>query len=352
MKPIYLLFAAATLALASCARGGQEEGAALKYVQDIISGQESAAHAIVSGYGSAPKAGAVYVAGPYAPCVKAMKGLIRFEAFDNVTGHPIPDALPDFAGEKICALYDMAPEASTQEELRAAAVKSVMEAMDSVCFVSPYDNEGLGAKPVAKVVLLPSPYAAYGISDIDTLLTVFGAKLQVISPLKNALEPFFKARHSAATVAVLAAKEYALGNAYKGYVDYLSAKQGLDSSTCVVSADSSAAPFLNLLAAYAENGNKKPIDILIVDNPDIDIRTVYENILRVRSVMYPESLVYGNLLAKDFRVVDLARKGAEECFKALRLGNLFTHKVAWPESMEYMSAEGKILQYDTKYLEK
>ena len=322
MKPIYLLFAAATLALASCARSGQQEGAALKYVQDIISGQDAAAHAIVSAYSGPARDGAVYVAGPYAPVLGAMKNLIRFEAFDNVTGQPVPDALPDFAGEKICALYDFCPAPEDREEMRAATVRAVVEAMDGVCFVSPYDNEGLDTRPVAKALLLPSPNAAWGMPDVDSLLTAFGIKLPVICPLKSVLEPFFKGRRGSASVAVLTTQEYASGEAYKGYIDFLAAKQGLDSVACTVSADSSVTAVLT-----------HPVDLLIIDNPALDSRQISENV-------------------KPIPVVDLARKGAEECYRALRRGNLFTHRVAWPEAMEYMSAEGKILQYNTKYLEK
>ncbi|MBO4427462.1 MAG: hypothetical protein J5771_03155 [Bacteroidales bacterium] len=320
MKPTYLLIAAATLALASCARGGQEEGAALKYVQDIISGEEASARDILAGYGNPARDGAIYVAGPYAPAVRAMKNLLRFEYFDNVTGNPGPDGLPDFAGETICAIYDMAPEAATQEELRTAAVRGVIQAMDSVCFVSPYDNEGLDVKPVAKVVLLASPNAAFGAADIDTLLTTFNAKIPVVCPLRSVLEPFFKGRKGRVKIAVLTTEDYASGDAYRGYVEYLGAKHGLDSAACIVSADSSVTAVLT-----------QPVDLLLIDNPALDAREIYENV-------------------KPIPVVDLAARGAEECFRAMRSGNLFTHRVAWPVSMEYMAAEDKILQYNTKYL--
>ena len=76
-----------------------------------------------------------------------------------------------------------------------------------------------------------------------------------------------------------------------------------------------------------------PVDLLIVDNPQLDSKEIYETV-------------------KPIPVVDLEDLGAAECYKALRKGNLFTHRVAWPESIEYMYADDKVLQYNKKFLVK
>ena len=359
MKYRYVILALAVFAYASCAHVEPAGSNLPEYVRDIISGKDTRLHSLVTSYNPDDRSKSLFVLGPMERSLPAIRALMTCDRFDNVDGRRTPDGLPDFAGESLCAIYDIDYSGINESgELRRATVRSVIQAMDTVCFVSPYDKSGLGRKPGAKLVLLTSPRAALsGMSDVDTLLTALSCNMPVICPMKIALEPFFAQKKKSAVIAVIGDSAEKDLDAYPAYVQSLAAKAGMDTSACFVRTDSTAKPLLSLLDAYAASGASLPIDMLLVDNHRVDANEIRAELARVRSVMNEESFLYGNLVSRDFKVVDLAAVGAESCFTSLRRRNLFTHKVAYPTIMEYMSVSSPadsikemLLQYNTKYL--
>lgn len=352
------MIALAMLALASCARKEADRTGTIEYVREIISGADSGLQDLVRNYNEADRSKSIFVAGPMDRSVQVLRTLQTFDRFDNVDGRIAPDGLPDFSGETVCAVYDMDFEGvSGNEALRRAGVRSVLQTMDTTCFVSPYDKSGLGRKPAAKIVLLASPQAAVATADIDTLFTALGCTLPVISPLKLALERFFARKGAPASILVISDEANASGEAYNACAALVCKASGIAASSCFVRAQVSDHPLLDILNEYSASGADKPADLLIIDNPEVDPAAVRADLATIRSVMNEESLLYGNLISKDFHVADLGREGAEECYRALRKQNLFTHKVAYPKVLEYMSVSSPadsisemLLQYNPKYL--
>ena len=318
----------------------------IPFVHSVLSGSFAYERAVVTDFSLSASEGALFLIGDQERCARLSESLVRSDRFDNVDGRDQQDGLPDFAGETICSIYDVANTpyrgyigADNEEFLRELAVRGVLSAMDTLCFVSPYDRSGMGEKPVAKLVVLTSSYmAAFGQFDADTLLRALDCPLPVIAPVSSMLDEVFASEKTPAMIGFLAPKADIASGIYSALVQQKARSAGRPTPECVVFApEAGEDPFQSFLDSYISAGYGQPLDVLIVDDLDVDMARLEESRGRVTSVMNEETLTYGKALAPDFRVLDVRSTLTSTCYRILRERNLFTHNIARPKTRAYMT---------------
>ncbi|MBQ1619234.1 MAG: hypothetical protein II095_06875 [Bacteroidales bacterium] len=343
MKERYLI-ASALLLLTACSGKVQIGKPTIPYVREIISDHSLPQHALASGYKPQGDA-AIYLVGPSEQCIPLLKAFMQSDIYDNVDGRSSNDGLADFAGETICTVSDIAnsPYAKflaegREDALREVTVRNVLATMDTLCRIGEHDQTGMGRKPASKVVVLPSPYASeFGLYDVDTLFNALGCGLHVVSPLRVMMDRVFSGRKGDAMVGVISTRDNVASGGYSSFVQEVSARHSLTGSDCVVfpSDTSGADPLVSFLNSYMAAGYTRPLDALLVDDYDIDPDAVAVSLSLLTDPSGDLSLTYGNLLARDFMLLDARRAAVEECYRILRSNNLFTHNIAQPKSLEF-----------------
>lgn len=328
MKAIYLLPLA--LLSFSCARNVSTAEPPIPYVSGIIADASSAEHRLVSSFNSEDPLKSIFILGTPAGCEALRTQLLKADAYDNVDGRRNPDGLPDFSGELICTIVDFAHvpyqsyvDDKKLDELRELNVRTLLSAMDTLCYVNEFDSRGLAAKPLPKLLVMASPFAAkYGKYDIDSLFSALGCRLPVIYPLNSMLEKLRGGRQGEPAIGVIASAENLRSGAFSSFVAF--------------PADSSAAdPLLAFLDSCMASGNSRPLDAIIIDDPEVDADLVRQTLRRITISSNHESLSYGQLIAPGCTVQDMESTVSDECYRLLRAGNLFTHRIAYPRSLEF-----------------
>lgn len=339
MKRIYFLLA---LALAvSCNRSKPEVRPVISLVSEIITDAGSPEHSLVADYDAADPAKSIYVAGAPERCKPILMSLKGCDSYDNADGRAVSDGLPDFAGEVVCTILDFANtpygkflDAGMEEDLKEVTVRTVLAAMDTLCYINEFDKNGVATKPQAKVLVLASPYAsAFGQFDVDSLFRTLGCNLPVVYPLRSMLDEVLSDRSSGAVVGVVAEKDSLTAMAYSSYV----AGNGAAGSDCVVlNPDPSAAdPLLAFLDSCLVAGKTRPFDAILVDDTSVDADAMRLTLKRITMETNEESLSYGKLIAPGCRILDVLGTVNTECYRLLRHDNLFRHDIAYPRSIEY-----------------
>lgn len=353
MKRIYFLLA---LALAvSCGRNKPEGRPVIALVREIITDTKMPEHGLVAGYDAMDSHKSIYVVGSPERCAPVLRSLLTCDDFDNADGRSVPDGLPDFAGEVVCTILDFANtpygaflDEGREEALKEITVRTVLAAMDTLCYINEYDKSGVATKPQAKVVVLASPYAsAYGRFDVDSLFTALDCTLPVVCPLRVMLDDVLARSSSGAVVGVVTGKDALAG--YSSYMD----EKGPEGSDCVVlSADPSAAdPLLAFLDSCLVAGKTRPFDAILVDDSTVDADAMRTTLRRITMETNEESLSYGKLIAPGCRILDVLSTVDSECNRLLRRGNIFKHDIAYPRSIEFKTvalSDGSFVltQYD------
>ena len=347
---------AALLALAAVLyfslRGGKSvisAEAPVKFVTDIISNSSSAEHKLIANYNPTDASKAIFIFGSRKRTQSIADVLTECDAYDNVDGSSRPDGLKDFAGETFCTLANFSNfgemvNDGRLEDLRELTARNVLAAMDTLCFVSPYDRSGMGKKPLAKLIILGSAcMTQYGHYDVDSLFNALNCALPVISPMQLITDEAVATNKGKdiLTVGVLA------GNApvdlYGPYIKTKAAKAGIDSVLCVgFKVPEGEDPLLSFLDRYSELGISRPMDAILIDDMDVDLSAFNESLAQITSVMNAESLTYGNLISPDFRIIDSKSRICAATYSVLRGSNLFTHFISQPRKLDYMliSKEG------------
>lgn len=346
MKAIYLLSAA--LLFASCSRQVSTAEPPIALVSDIIADTERSEHILVRGYNAADESKTIFVIGSSTDCFHLKNQLLSCDRYDNVDGRRIQDGLPDFAGEVISTIVDLAhtpysryaSDSTSQKALAEVNVRSIIAAMDTLCYVNEYDRSGLALKPLPKIIVMASPYAyQYGKYDSDSLFSALGCRLPVVYPLKSMLAQVYERHGQNAAIGVISSKDNLLSNAYSSFVAF--------------PYDSSAPdPLMAFLDSCLAAGTTRPLDAILIDNPAVDPEAVRQTISRITNPdNQGESLSYGKLISASCSVQDALSASSDECYKILRSSNLFTHKIAYPRLLEFktVSMDGGSTFVLTKY---
>lgn len=344
-KSLFLLLFLNMFCLFSCRQAPGVQRQTIPLVREILSGSLPHESSILERSKSPRVSDAIYLIGDTGEVESFAGEFLNCDIFDNVDGSIGRDGLPDFAGETIVSLYDVANapyqgylDAGNEDFLRELNVRSALSALDTLCYISPYDRDGAGTKSEAKMIVLCSPYAAaYGAFDIDTLFRSSSCTIPVISPLDVAYGKVLQEKGSAAVIGVLAPRETVLSGVYSEVLKQKARSMGLPGAECVVFSASSPDPLTEFIDNYLSSGYTSPLDALIVDDASLDIASMEKSLSRITSVMSGESLTYGRAVSEDFKILSVRRLVCEECYSLMRRLNLFTHNIYYPKSEQCLT---------------
>ena len=336
----------------------------VEFVSDIIQNNYSPEHRLVSGYKAEDASKAIFVFGSRSRTQAVAKVLLECDAYDNVDGSANPDGLKDFAGETVCTVANFSNfgemvNDGRLEDLRELTARNVLAAMDTLCYVSPYDRSGMGKKPLAKLIILGSAcMTQYGQYDIDSLFNALNCHLPVITPMQLIVDEAVETNKGKDMIAVGVLAGNAPVDLYGPYIRTKAAKAGIDSVLCVgFKVPEGEDPLLSFLDRYSELGISRPLDAILVDDLGVDLSVFNESLSRITSVMNAESLTYGNLISSNFKSIDSRSRICRAAYSILRKGNLFTHYISQPRQLDYMliQKEGPdnelmLLQYNERYI--
>lgn len=330
---LVLCAAAAVIFFLTRSKGASSGFSPVGYVQEILDDSQGYGQRLLKGFRSIDRNGAIFILGTPDYCGPLSDAFLGSERFDNIDGSSTSDGLPDFAGETVCSVacfsdFEALASAPDDAPIRELAVRSVLSAMDTLCYVSPYDLDGLGRKSLPKLIILASPYVSQkGLSDLDTLFAVSGCSIPVLEPvnvLAGSVPP--APRKKGRTIGVIDSSNMGCYAALLRQVD-----------SCVQYGDIPSKHALTaFLDRYMSDGHSAPLDVLLVNDPGLDAEQLREDYARVSSVMNEESLTYGNLFAKDFRIVDAREALTSAAYSIMRSRNLFTHSLSAPACSRYM----------------
>lgn len=320
INPFYAL--GLCLLAASCSHKSEEGSGTVRFVRDVLSNRSSREAVIVTGARPKPE-GDVYVIGTDASCLKVSESLFSYDRHDNVDGRIVRDYLPDFAGERICCVVDRAIRGYSdylgdggRDALREIVVRRVIDALDTLGYLSVFDTEGRSHRNGAKVVVLADSYLAQvSKPDIDTLFNVLGCSVPILSSsiaVKDALAGYDPSR-----VGIMCSRESLESGVFDGY----------GFAACV---DGSEEPLREFLDTCAAAGRVEPFDAIVVDGLNVSLDTVQSELSVMCSVMDKASMIYGKWFSDSFKLFNSLEVLAERCYSLLREGNLFTHNISRP----------------------
>lgn len=344
-KSALLFLALATPLLVSCGTNVRQLGeTTIAFVRSILGNAESHEYKVLQSYDPSLTDAAIYLVGDREACAVAAFELLHADDRDNIDGVFEPDRLPDFAGERIASFADVANGAHDSlvlegkgELLREIVVRSVLKTVDSLCYLSPFDAEGLGHKSAAKLVVLADPAAAfYGSFDVDSLLQASSCTLPVVSPLCVLSRELVNADNL--TVGVLTSPVRVASGLYQDIFVKAATAGGFSGLECYAySAENGKDLLLSFFDQYLQEENGVPVDFLLVDIPGANLEQMWKTLERVRSVMNEESLRYAGCVAPDFGIVETGPTLRSECYRILRERNIFTHRIAMPVEEHYLN---------------
>ncbi len=336
----------------------------VQYVSDIISGIDSDSHKLISEYDPADSKKAIFIFGSKSRTSDIAQALLESDDFDNVDGSSKPDGLKDLAGETICTVANFSNfgemvNDGRLDDLRELTARNVLAAMDTLCYVSPYDRSGMGKKPLAKMIVLGSAcMTQYGRYDIDSLFSALGCNMPVISPMQLIVDEAIESARGKKVLNVGVLAGNAPVDLYAPYIRKQAAKAQIDSVLCVgYKVPAGEDPLLSFLDHYAEFGITSPLDVILVDDMKVDISQFRASLELITSVMNAESLTYGNMVSPKFKVIDSRSRTCHAVYGLLRQKNLFTHYISQPRLLDYMlitregiDKEFMLLQYNERYI--
>ncbi len=315
------------------------------FVEQILS-QKGRDWSLVSGFNPGDPRGSIALVGPADRNEELARRFLAGDVFDNIDGRLAPDDLPDFAGEHIDVISDMANlpyEAllgGNEDSLRTVTVRNFLFALDTTLSIGAFDNERLERKENAKLVVFTSPLsAAYGAFDVDTLMRSAGKTVPVIFPARLMFGKQLDRNIPHLHVAVLTDSLTAASGAYQSVFNEMAAQRGQLGCGCVAFSSDSLSYAGALLDGYRAAGGYMPISAVIVDDPSADIEGLRDSFQWIMRVQSEANLGYRKLIADDLAVVDARRAVTDECYHILRRTNNFTHDIAYPYSREYVTVK-------------
>lgn len=343
-----LVVAAAALSCQRKARTGRDT---IAYVHGVVADSTGRGPFSLLRHfdGTAVEAAIAVIGEPEASLLLAER-LRRSDGFDNVDGRPVPDGLPDFAGEVIAAYLDDAnsPYAGfladgRETALRETAVRDFFFALDTVCRVTPFDRDHLRHKSGAKVVILSSSLMSeYGYYDLDTLIRLGGREVPLISPVHTLLSAAFDGTDGPLHIGVWADRAV-LGSGAYSYVFNALRHSRRDGSTLTGFSPEAIGTvgdrFLKFLDMYRDAGPGERLSVLLVDDYGVDLAQLDKALKEIRKAETFETMRYNKLLADDFRFIGILDAIDAACYTLMRRRNLFTHYVAYPRVTRYQTVD-------------
>ena len=313
------------------------------YVEQILDGH-GRDWSLVAGFNPAEPKGSIALVGPADRNMDLARRFVKGDVFDNIDGRLAPDDLPDFSGERIDVMSDLANlpyEAflgGREDSLRTVTVRNFLSALDTTLSIGAFDDEKLERKENAKIVVFTSPLSAmYGAFDVDTLVRSAGKAVPVIFPARMLLGRQLDRNIPHMHVAVITDSLTAASGVYPAIFDELAAQRGQLGCGCVAFPCDSVSYVGAVLDGYRAAGGNMPISAVIVDDPSADLDAVRDSFGWIMRVQSEANLGYRKLIAEGFTIIDASRAVTDECYHILRRTNNFTHDIAYPFTREYIT---------------
>lgn len=348
MRRCRIIFAALSLLCASCSRDGETGAPLIPYVEEAMSDTASYASRVMRM--AMEPYGAIAVVGPSEETMLVAEEFLTADRRDNISGVCVPDGLPDFCGETVQPVLDIANSPyyeyialGNDAFLRELNVRNAVMCMDTVALQSPYDTANAVRKLPAKAVILSSTISsAYGCPDADTLLSMLGSSVRVFSPIES-MASYASRRHGGRLdVIVWTTKANVEAGAYSVLDSVLTAEHACH--VFAPDADSTRdfgslqGRFLSLLDAYMDAGCRDKLSVMLLDDMEVDPSELAAVVEEVKGTDDDALLAYKNLLSPDFECIWPSMAMAQECLEWMRSENLFTHRVSMPEMRGYLTA--------------
>lgn len=347
------LFMAAVslLLLGSCSRNESSGPSQIPYVRSAIRDTSSLAHKALSR--PADLFGTIAVIGPAEEALLVAEDFLTTDTRDNISAREVPDSLPDFSGEVIQPVLDIANQPysdyvtlGNEAFLRELNVRNMAMAVDTAALRSPFDTTNSVRKIPAKAVVYASTYSsAFGYADADTLVKALGSDVRVFSPV-HSMVSYAARRHPGRLNVAVWTTEDKMGAGVYSILGKEFPRQGINGKYSVFAppVDSTRdfgslqGRFLAFLDSYAASGEKEKLSAMFLDDIGVDPDELGAIIDSIKNTDEDIMLVYKNMLAPSFECIWPGRALAEECYDWMRSSNLFTHRISYPDLSAYLTA--------------
>lgn len=336
------------LALISCAGGKGTSEPYLPLVKQALTDTSSVAWQMLDGCRPGNPGGSIALIGDCGPLYSLVSEFLRSDRFDNIDGREAHDELHDFAGETFTPVFDVANspydgymEAGNIPALREAAVGMAISSLSRTCYSNTFDEKPAAERIPAKVLVLCSPYLCrYALGDIDTLTVSKGIDVPVLSAVDEMFRMAGK-RHPEGLIAVLAdGKELDYG-LYRSIYERVRGQEGTfpDYIEHADSCGDSRTAFLSFLDSFIASGDHRNLSAVLVGSASdsLDVGSLGAVLDEIRTSPGPVMENYRSVLADDFEFISGEDAVIRACYRVLRRGNLFTHRIAYPAVRAYVT---------------
>ena len=364
----------AALALISCRETVKVTRPVPDYLARILADTTSRDYNLVKAYDPASDEGGIYIIGSPEDVMLMAEAFLSSDRYDNITGRGSADHLPDFAGETICPVIDLANypyddyiALSSKDLLSEITLADFIFAMDTTCRVSPYDTIHRVRKSPAKAVVVASTYSCiYGFSAIDSLCRRANPYVTVVSALDEMMD---QALSAGKKTVIWTSRGKLDGDIYK---DFLCEENGMGYrqrrlsrglsdpegawSVFAPAADSLSAPdpttrdlFFDLLDNWQKSSFPgERISSIILEDSSVDVAELKAVIDELKKTDDDFLLHYRNMLSPSCELICPEEVATRRCYGVLRSRNTFTHRIAYPGAKCYSSYPSSHLP-STKY---
>lgn len=359
---IPLLVALAFIAVA-CVQKQSASKPAVQYLTDILSDPECSEYKSIAAFERISTKGDIVIVDSPERAVRFSDAFVNCDFCDNISGAEGSDLLPDFAGESISAVLDVANgdysslySETADTALRTLTVRAFFAALDTACCIAPYDNDFSSVRRKSKCTVLSSPYMdVCGKFDIDTLIKSTGADFPVIYPVRASFERAYELLNSNFNIAVIPEKSISDLRVYSDIFKDVAGSHSDRLSSCVaLRADNGGDLFLNTVELYAAAGMDGRLRAVVIDDPSVDPAELKKSYERILSVQNEKNLELRKHLSPDIVFLTSLDCAARSCYRLFRERNIFTHRIAYPQASAYITKDlpGRyvLMDYHPTYL--
>lgn len=337
--------------LVSCGGNNEGIGHRLDTVRQIVSDTSDVGYKTVSGYDDRDISGTIAIVGPLAETALIAEDMMNADRFDNVDGKLLPDGLPDFSGEMISPLFDLADEPYSgymekmnEDFIRELNVKLAVASVSGTCSSSPFDHSLSGVKSPAKVIVFSSTYSsAFGYRDVQEIFAAHKKDIALIAPVQSVAGHLLEKYPDLSVVGVWADIEVVASGAYGTVFSEKSRELDIKDFECIcLSPSFTGDPVSDVMSyfdMYIAAGHQEKIPAVVVD--DLRYASYTEELNRAAVELAasgePSAEPYRRLMAEGFEFVSPLTTMSADCYKYLRMTNSFTHKIKYPEAEGFVT---------------
>ncbi|MBR1574004.1 MAG: hypothetical protein IJ652_04040 [Bacteroidales bacterium] len=359
-----LLLLAFLPALFSCQDNKGPRRLSIPIVESTLSDTTSRNYSLLRSYSPGQVEGSIFLFGTPEEVIQMTEEFLTADRHNNIDGNHNADELPDFSGETIAALMDIANSPyddyfvlSNENFIKELTVRNFLFAMDTLALQSPYDTLHPVRKAKAKMVVLASSYASmYGAAEIDTLCRVANPAVPVVSMLDVMS---VKALETGDNFLVWTTRDKLDRNVFADYFKHLPGRlarkgtlltefhwhQGCPAPDSLRDDGTVRARLLDLLDDYlaTQPRRDRKVGSILLDDPLVNADQLQEALESLKRTDEDNLLIYRNLLSPRCRVVSPGEAVTEYCYQMMRENNTFTHKIAYPALKCYVTTPAAYL---------